>query len=130
LVGALVAINLPTIVRQRKRAGRPLNRGLSKQRARSWGRAGRSQIPILRLAAAAVDPKRQHGYRREFVAIVNALEPLDALVLPMLAQPGDMEPSKKEAIASRLGSTTDQVELAFKNLARLGLVYFDPSNTC
>lgn len=76
-----------------------------------------------RLIAAALDEDRIGLYRREFVRIVAELEPLDALVLQMLAEPGGLEPSRVQNIASRTGASHDAIQNAFRNLTRLELVY-------
>ena len=75
-----------------------------------------------RLTATALDPATLKYYRREFVDIAKQLEPIDVLVLPLLADNTEMRPSRREVIASRLAETTDRVQLAFQNLDRLQLV--------
>jgi hypothetical protein len=75
-----------------------------------------------RLLAAAADPKRAGLYRREFVDIVKRLEPLDIIVLPILANPSELRPSRLEFVATILGLPRDQIELSFRNLERLELI--------
>jgi hypothetical protein len=75
------------------------------------------------LIAAAIDPKRASRYRREFVEIVRQLEPLDAVVLPMLNRDDGLAPSRREYIATILAVGSDQIELCFRNLLRLELVW-------
>ena len=74
-----------------------------------------------KLLAAAADPARARGYRREFVDIVRRLEPLDVLVLPILADGAELAPSRREVIASRLSARQDDVVLSFRNLHKLEL---------
>jgi hypothetical protein len=74
-----------------------------------------------KLTATALDPATKKFYRREFVDIAKQLEPIDVLVLPLLSDNTEMRPSRREVVASRLGETTDRVQLAFQNLDRLGL---------
>jgi hypothetical protein len=89
--------------------------------------AGETSAPELKLLyasliAAAIDPARAGSYRREFVHIVSKLEPLDAVVLPLLTPNGPLRPSRQEFAATQLGATLDEVDLAFRNLEKLGLV--------
>jgi hypothetical protein len=86
---------------------------------------GRDELLSLwaKLLAAAMDPARSKNYRREFVEIVSEMEPLDALVLPILTAPGEFRPSRKECVASRLSISADQVELSFRNLIRLEVAF-------
>lgn len=87
--------------------------------------AQNNSIPELRdlfarLAAAAVDPKRQGSYRREFVTIVNKLEPLDAVVLPLILEiHGNNYASK---IAEKLGTHQNEVKVSARNLQSLGCI--------
>lgn len=73
------------------------------------------------LVAAAMDPRRVGIYRREFVSIVNELEPLDAIVLPFLADAARLDPSRLINISSRTGADVDAVQNSFRNLKRLEL---------
>jgi len=75
------------------------------------------------LLACALDAARRKNYRRGFVGIAKALEPLDVLVLPILARPGEFAPSKLEFIANETGLSRDQVELSFRSLIRLELTW-------
>lgn len=78
------------------------------------------QEMYARLIAAAMDPKRVKQYRREFVQIVNQLEPLDALVLQLLSKP-DMSGSEWiRKIAQALMREPDEVAVCGRNLERLG----------
>ena len=80
-----------------------------------------------KLVAAAMDPARITLYRREFVGIVNQLEPIDALVLPRLAETAEMIPSRVENIASHIGASDDAIRNAIRNLNRMQLTLDDPS---
>jgi hypothetical protein len=73
------------------------------------------------LLAAAMNPKRSNMYRREFVNIVQQLEPLDVQVLPLLVDGTLYDPSRQFHISHRLGVTEEQVLLSFRNLRRLDL---------
>lgn len=73
------------------------------------------------LVAAAMDPKRVGIYRREFVGIVNELEPLDAIVLPFLADAARLDPSRLINVSSRTGADVDAVQNSFRNLKQLEL---------
>jgi len=75
------------------------------------------------LLAAALDPKRASLYRREFVDIVKRLEPLDVIVLPLLNTTAQMPPNRMTALAVRLNRNADEIELSFRNLLRLELVW-------
>lgn len=70
--------------------------------------------------ATLLDPKKKPLLRREFIDIAKKLDPIDTGVLPLLETP-QMQPSKIEAIASRLGVTQDEVANSFRNLAILEL---------
>lgn len=74
------------------------------------------------LLAAASDPTRRL-YRREFVEIAKKLDPLDVLVLPILANGGELAPSRIEFISTQLDAPKDQVELSFRNLNMLELTF-------
>jgi hypothetical protein len=76
-----------------------------------------------KLMAALIDAKRAHVCRREFVEVVRQLEPLDATVLPLLANPASMSPTRLAFIASQLNTSHDQVEVSFRNLLRLELAW-------
>lgn len=75
-----------------------------------------------RLLAAASDPTRKNMYRREFVDIAKNMEPIDALVLPLLRDPGGMSPTRLAVISSRLSRSEDEVQLSFRNLENLELI--------
>jgi hypothetical protein len=74
-----------------------------------------------RLLAAILDPKKSRGFRKEFLEVARQMEPLDALVLPMLEPAERMEPTRAVAIAKQLGIPTDQVLNAFGFFHRVGL---------
>jgi len=89
---------------------------------------GRQELVDLwaRLLATALDPSARHHYRREFVVIAAALEPMDLLCLEKL----DCGLTKawryrRESVAKALGQSQDRVDLALGSLARLGLI--DPA---
>jgi hypothetical protein len=60
---------------------------------------------------------------------VRKLEPLDAAVLPLLNTSTAYDPSRKEHIAHVLTTSQDQIELAFRNLARLELIEDNPQSS-
>jgi hypothetical protein len=72
-----------------------------------------------KLLAAALNPASSTQYRREFVEIVKQLEPVDVLVLPLLASSGSYKPSRIEFIASQLKRRNPEIELSIRNLLRL-----------
>ncbi len=80
---------------------------------------------FARLVAAAMDPNRIQFYRREFLTIAGTLDPIDALVLQKLDISADLAPSRKEAVAKQISRHPAEVELAFRNLERLELIYTD-----
>ena len=89
---------------------------------------GREELVGLwaRLLATALDPAQRHHYRRDFVAIAAALEPMDLLCLEKL----DSGVTKawryrRESVAKALGQSQDRADLALANLAKLGLI--DPA---
>jgi len=76
------------------------------------------------LLAASVDPNRSSSYRREYVEIVQKLEPIDVRCLMLLwTTNGHMAPSKKDFIAQNLGVSPDEIEMSFRNLAKLELTF-------
>jgi hypothetical protein len=74
------------------------------------------------LIAAAMDPARAPLYRREFVEIVNRLEPLDARALPLLANSEELAPSRTEYVSNQTGASVMAVKNAFRNLTALELI--------
>lgn len=75
------------------------------------------------LLAAMFDPDRAPAFRREFIEIARQLEPIDAAALRALDMRATVMPSRKEFIAQKLGAAVDDVELSFRNLERLGLIW-------
>lgn len=73
-----------------------------------------------RLLAAAVDPTRSKQYRREFVQIVAQFEPLDAMVLMAGGNAENFAEGQRRAFSQRFNVTEDQIELAMRNLIKLG----------
>jgi hypothetical protein len=73
------------------------------------------------LLATAADPARRGIYRAEFVEIARKLDPLDALVLPKVAESGEFDPTKLRVISDRLQAPELHIENSFRNLARLDL---------
>lgn len=73
------------------------------------------------LLAAMFDPARAPSFRREFIEIAKQLEPIDAVVLPKLAETGGLSPTRKVFIAGQLKRNPDEVANAFRNLEHLGL---------
>lgn len=74
------------------------------------------------LVAAAMDPAHIADYRREFVGIVNKLEPLDARVLPLLDTEEDLLPSRGERVMEQCKASRGQIVLAMANLTNMGLI--------
>ena len=74
------------------------------------------------LLAVACDPSRRLHFRRAFVEIASRLEPFDVAVLPLLASEVPMLPTRRQALASRLRVSEDEIELSFRNLQSLGLI--------
>jgi hypothetical protein len=58
------------------------------------------------------------------------MDPFDVLVFNAIAKSGGswtMNP--RDYIANQLGTKSDEVEVSFDNLARLGLITFDPASS-
>lgn len=86
---------------------------------------GRSELIDLwaRLLATAFDPAAQHHYRRAFVGIAGALEPVDALCLSKLDGAAIRSwRYRRESLAKAMNEPQDRVDLALGNLAGLGLI--------
>jgi Abortive infection alpha len=82
-----------------------------------------------RLLAAAMDPKRRDAMRQSFVETVKRMDPMDALVLKLIAKNGDgtWHPSGRQAVAGSLSCSQDEVSVSFHHLAKLDCVYFTDS---
>ncbi len=76
-----------------------------------------------KLMASIVDSNKASKCRREFVDIIEQLEPLDAQVLATLNTNNFLSPSRVEFLATSLKVTLDQARLAIRNLKRLDLVF-------
>jgi predicted Fe-Mo cluster-binding NifX family protein len=74
------------------------------------------------LLAAALDPSRSSFFRHEFIAIAKKLEPLDAMVLPRLADTTPYQPTRLVYLKNVLEKSEDEVELSFRNLRALQLI--------
>ena len=74
-----------------------------------------------KLMAALLDERKAALCRREFVEIASKLEPLDAIALEVLANNGNLAPSRRDHVMQKAGATSDEVLLAFRNLEKLGL---------
>jgi hypothetical protein len=90
-----------------------------------------NSIPELRdlyarLAAAAVDPARQRYYRSEFAGFVKQMEPIDASVLALLLTPSPGSGARNNQIAQALGMSTDEVDVSFVNLRKIGVAGCHP----
>jgi hypothetical protein len=76
-----------------------------------------------RLLAAAQDPARANIVRRSFVEIVKQMDPLDALVFQRVDGHTSFHPNARDAWASMLQRSPDDIEVSIENLARLGCVH-------
>lgn len=76
-----------------------------------------------RLAAAAVDPRRRQGYRREFVDVVKGMEPIDTIVLPAMVSTNAGGPGWVDAVQRYTKRDAVEIQLSAMNLERLGCVY-------
>jgi Abortive infection alpha len=86
---------------------------------------GREELLDLwaRLLATALNPVSAENYRREFVGIARALEPIDVACLPRLeAGATKAWRFRRESMAKALNKSQDGVDLALRNLAKLGLI--------
>lgn len=86
---------------------------------------GREELLDLwaRLLATALNPASTENYRREFVGIARELEPIDAACLPRLeAGATKAWRFRRESMAKALNKSQDGVDLALRNLAKLGLI--------
>ena len=86
---------------------------------------GREELIDLwaRLLATALNPASHENYRREFVSIARELEPIDAACLPRLeAGATKAWRFRRESMAKALNKSQDGVDLALRNLAKLGLI--------
>ena len=81
---------------------------------------------FAKLIAAAIDPERSQFYRREFLRVAGELDPIDALVLPLIDVAAQIDPNKKQWIAQRISRQPSEVELALRNLLRLELTWEPP----
>jgi len=81
------------------------------------------------LLAAVVDPSRSSLYRREFVAIVKEMEPIDAVVLKKLRDPAQLLPTRRMYIANETRRQEFEIQSAFDNLERLQLIGSAQSQT-
>lgn len=73
-----------------------------------------------KIVAAAADPARAGNVRLGFVEVVKKFDPLDALVLQQLGNPGELQPSARDVLASRFQVSADAVELSLFHLVELG----------
>ncbi len=74
------------------------------------------------LLAMAMDPKRRNSYRREYLTIIQRLEPLDAAGLRILAQDVPVKPTRIDFMASMLQVSDDEAGLIMLNLRKVGVV--------
>lgn len=71
-----------------------------------------------RLIAAAMDANRASRVRLSFIETVKRFDPLDALVLQALAENfGELSPTSRDFLASRLAQPQDEIMLSANNLA-------------
>ena len=77
-----------------------------------------------RLLAAAMDPARSPHMSARFVAVVKAMDPIDARVLWRLRSGVTANPagSSKQSLADTLSVNPDQIQMAFESLKQLNLV--------
>ena len=77
-----------------------------------------------KLLACAINPKTSHLYRRQFVGIIRAFEPIDALVIQELDRIRSVQTQEnpRNYVATRLGFTQDQVQMSFESLRDLNCV--------
>jgi hypothetical protein len=83
-----------------------------------------------RLLAAAMDPKRRDAMRQAFIYTVKEMDPLDAAVLKVIRDNGGAQwsPTGRDAIATRLACSRDEVIVSFQHLAKLDCVSFTDSS--
>jgi Abortive infection alpha len=79
-----------------------------------------------RLLAAAMDPNRRDAIRQTFIEAVKQMDPMDALVLKIVRDNGGQtwSPNGRDAVASRLRCSPDEVRVSFDRLAKLDCVWF------
>ena len=58
-----------------------------------------------KLLATAMDPQRSGLYRREFVPIAAQIEPLEAVLLPLLNHPTDLSPNRVDYFRDQLNKS-------------------------
>lgn len=75
---------------------------------------------FAKLLAAAVDPNKRKGYRRQFILAVKEMEPIDAQLFPLLEAHTGLAPTRHEYLAGRFQVPLDDVLMSFSNLTRLG----------
>ena len=82
-----------------------------------------------RLLAAAMDPKRRDAMRQSFIQTVKEMDPMDAAVLKVIHENGGGKwvPNGRDAIATRLGCSHDEVIVSFQHLAKLDCISFTDS---
>jgi hypothetical protein len=77
----------------------------------------------------AVDPKRRHAFRRQFIDIAKQMEPLDLAVLVKIRDIGAtaVDPTRAVTFATQLQVPTDHVVNSMAALLRLGLKEDQPN---
>jgi Abortive infection alpha len=73
-----------------------------------------------RLLATAMDPSRSANLRLRFIEVVKAMDPIDALVLPLIRDISNGQPTQRAVFASRLERSEDEIEISFTHLCQLG----------
>jgi hypothetical protein len=85
-----------------------------------------------RLLAATMDPKRRDFVRQAVIRTVKQRDPMDAIVFKLVQEHGQTQwtRSGRDAVASRLGCSINDVLVSFSHLATLDCVCFtDGSGT-
>ncbi len=79
-----------------------------------------------RLLAAAMDPKRQSFVRHSLIETVKQLDSFDVLVFRVVTEypHGNMAPTGRDFIKTRLQSSEAEVLVSFANLERLNCIAF------
>ena len=74
--------------------------------------------------AAAMDPNRRDAMRQSFIQAVKQMDPMDALVLKAVRDKGGASWNRpaRDAIASKLKCSTDEVMVSIDHLAELACI--------
>ncbi len=77
------------------------------------------------LLAAAIDPSRSNGVRQSFAEAISKMEPPDALVLSHFKKLSGSTANYNQ-IAGYISISPDVADISMGNLAKLGLLAFQP----